>query len=423
MESLNLALANSVVFSEVYKVVKNSTSEIWSAPSYSQSGYYALIMVLNIGAILLIPELIKAPLNSIRALYYYFYCIILWPKYRRLTLLSNPDATWESGTKGLDSQLLASMANYFTDVTLNNKILKVKCCYFYNEVAGVGSGKGSSFQMLRYTLWIPRFIKDRETFEKLMLSKTNSVYHQLTKSPEFSKANPFVSSSYVKIGTIVRRLLNIRLSNSNIVVPALIINGPPGLGKMFLYKYLGTLEYSYSVSIYYVNCLSYNVFEDLMSHLEQKSSPRSLFMIDEIDKWLDLLCTKIDKDGRLLYTRCALLSQIMNLVDHNSATKIFCTNNFDTLFRDQEVHFTALKSRFLSVDMEPYNSDDVKGFYHYINESLKDTDCYMKKESLEAILAKIKPDITTALPRQLNQILIAQAFNFEEAVVDVNKTY
>ena len=429
MDAFQGMLTTNVVFSEVYRVVKNSTGDIINAASYFQSLYFLLLMTANIVTILVIPELIKNPMVGFRAIYYHLFSLLLRVRYRRLRGYCTLEGyyLWLDGYKELADQYVGDFWEFGT-CDIKYRFVKINECFLYLYILDHSVVKPEAKPIWRHDLWIPKSIADKKEFRILMHKGKKNVLYRTTSSKSLlsvpsQASKPFVSHSYKNISQIVERLTNIHFTNSNIMIPAIIINGEPGLGKTFLSEHLRFSKYSTEITIYHINCLTYNNYEDFISCLESKSYPFYILMIDEIDKYFDYLCSKLDKDGHQLHQRIELLTKLMNFVDNNSAIKIFCTNNFNTLFQGNEVHFNALKSRFMSIDMKPYNTEDIVGFYRFINDCLKNTDCYVGEEKLEVILGKIKLDITNGLPRKLNQILVANCFDFEKSVSEINSSY
>ena len=423
MEAFQGMLTTNVVFTEIYKVLKNST-DIITAPTYFQSLYGLLMMGVNIAAILIIPIFIRNPMIGFRTIYYYVFSLLLQIRYRKFTYYSMGMGAdyWSTKHEKIAKQCIAGSLESLKEAAAIDKFNYFRVCYIYKYELGKSSSNSGKLDWV-FDFWIPRSINRGEQLEKLLRTKDNFVYTTLEKSNYNIISKPFISASYEKIGQVIQKLVNIRVKNWNIVVPAMLINGTPGLGKTFIYKYLYFLNYIKTVCIYHINCLSYEDFNDFITKLGDKSNPSNILIIDEIDKYFDLLCSKQDKDGHPIHHRVELLSKLMNFVDNNLAIKIFCSNNFDTLFRGNEVHFDALKTRFMSIDMKPYTTKDIEGFYKFINNNLVDTDCYVEEKKLEVILDKLKKNITEGLPRKLNQILISNGFDFEKSVDEINTCY
>jgi hypothetical protein len=267
-------------------------------------------------------------------------------------------------------------------------------------------------------------------------------------------SNMYPSNNFVNMENIVDKfMLASTLLGSN-KVAAIKINGIPGLGKSAFPHYLAIknkVNNIYRVDMTNNICLKSNptTLFDVCYHKIIINGP-TIFMFDEIDKWLDYQIKQGYEMYIIHYEKQQLANNNINNNNNNVTNKvsldqfsnsfrtkflynllavlersgneypsmvIFCCNNFDSIFGDLDLtHFESLKDRFQTLTFNTCKREEVISYLKYNNSKFIGSDLY--NPNLDNIVTKLNEcDITY---RKLIEISNMSAYDPEKIIVGLN---
>jgi hypothetical protein len=286
--------------------------------------------------------------------------------------------------------------------------------------------------------------------------KNNNVFNQVFKGklPLYKKCNLYSLFSFREIDNIspspvygckdykniymkVQNFIKYKEINPELTILPFLLNGEPGLGKTNILSYLST--FFKDISFYKFNSLLFvglnkptitQFFENCLNLEKYCYAPLNIVLLDEVDKYIDNKLEKIVKANQEIEgetkekfkivkltpdeNKKELLSEMLSFLEKSSKTLlILCTNNFDEIFKGNELHFEALKKRFIKFNLSKYDKEDITGYLNFVNEQMKGTDLYAEK--IPTVHNNLELPIRT-----INQILLSNSYDFEKTVDELN---
>lgn len=290
-----------------------------------------------------------------------------------------------------------------------------------------------------------------ETYTKyLAMEKSSKIpeYNQYTTSYRTQKPQQlFPSRNFQRLESVIRSEIETAKLLKSHSVFGILIDGEPGLGKSSLGDYIATTHvvqkvYRADLSIQrFLNKPDVTaVFEDVFNDVPITCS--SLFIIDEMDKYLDYtiksshdkLIEAAKQDEKLSIhevisfedhsrqKRTDFLYAVLSMLERSGINHpcivVFCSNNFDTIFGDLDMtHFRSIQDRFAQFTFERMNRQDVSDYLEYHNLKFEDTRFH--RPDLKTLVNKLNDDVSITA-RKLHQISKLASYNFERIIEDVN---
>ena len=286
--------------------------------------------------------------------------------------------------------------------------------------------------------------------------------HEAYRSQNYGEL--YSSSNYVRLRNIIHDHVDVESTSHHYNNLGILINGRSGLGKSRFAEYLastGIVENIYHVDLnndYFMNKEPKTLFRIIFTDIAVTKT--SLFMIDEMDKWLAFY---IDRSySRLLesaakaqakttptsvesnrpdavyvppkheHERCvkrdfllALLSVLERKDIHNSCIVIFCCNNFHTIFQDVDItHHQSLQDRFMHVEFVPCDRAEIMGFLQHHNSKFitAERTARFHRPDIHDIVSQINSDVCITY-RDLTKLCTMMGYNYANIVVALNKNH
>jgi hypothetical protein len=258
----------------------------------------------------------------------------------------------------------------------------------------------------------------------------------------------FPSKNYLKLQNIIQTYCKVNDNLLSYNVLGILIDGEPGLGKSKFADFIATrrllgepgISNVYRVDMSSNFCLKMapeTIFNSFFHEIAIKQS--SLFMIDEVDKYLSYFIedsySKVKQNKKeeeeiptfddysykirvdFLYMLLGILERIGN---ESSCIVMFCSNNFETIFGDLEMtHFHSLNSRFMRVKFERCDRDEIEDYLRYLNEKFRN-DEELYEEEIDNILLNLNPNISITY-RSLNEITVLNSYSIRKIVDALNQ--
>lgn len=245
-------------------------------------------------------------------------------------------------------------------------------------------------------------------------------------------------------------------------VSGVLIDGVPGLGKSNLADFAarsGLFHRVYRADLNspeHLNKTPATLFRAIYSNISVTKGP-TMFMIDEMDKWLAFYIDKSYND--LKYgsgdsknkseekeapspttgaipsydehrktVKNSFLQSLQDVLSRpnidNTCIIVFCCNNFNTIFDNIEMtHYESLQDRFSIVDFEMCDREEIIHYYMYYNNiygnNEKAREFHVRPDILEKILADINPAVRIT-HRALNDLSFKNCFKYAEIVKVLN---
>ena len=236
---------------------------------------------------------------------------------------------------------------------------------------------------------------------------------------------------------------------------AIVLNGPPGTGKSCFCDYIS--QKGICKTIIKINMLKFSTkpFNEILNALTNthQLENNDLICFDELDKYFSMYLEHVintnvhnntsteNNDKQENISKCEIkqettdklsqkyrimetnnfLSLLMTLIDGEEHSKnviyVFCANNFDSIYKHASDHFNALKTRFITEKIEPYNRHDVMEFLGYYNRFLIDTDLHVNLNNIDL------PQELKISVRHLNQLLITNHYNILITLQNIREMY
>jgi DNA polymerase III delta prime subunit len=262
--------------------------------------------------------------------------------------------------------------------------------------------------------------------------------------------NLYSSKNYLELKNIVEAdIVSSKIVKSYSVF-GILIDGEPGLGKSSFSDFIATQGvvgnvYRADLSTESARKKDHTALFNDIFH-DKIISDSCIFMIDEMDKYLDyrinstyVVIREIDvftnkpiepsiyekeksfRSHSIKY-RTEFLYALLGVLERSGlnhpCTVIFCSNNFESIFNGLDMtHFESIKSRFARVKFNRCDRLEISEYIRYYNKKLEGTKFH--KTEIEQIIEKLKPDMTVTY-RNLHQITKLSSFDFALIVNKLN---
>lgn len=271
----------------------------------------------------------------------------------------------------------------------------------------------------------------------------------------------YPSKSYIALEKVMKNHIRIQECMGYFKPLIILTNGNPGLGKTKFGDYISAQDIFREVYVIDMMVLRKYSFDMIMDRYfarmrNQKNYEKklcydnkkpNLLIIDEIDKYLDFKIThdtiilpesqrcisklskkaitgvvKIDQYENKEYSRKDFIHSLMKFVDSDNhiidkTMIMFCSNNFESIFPEDSVHYDALKTRLQEFTFEEYEAEEILKFLLFYNEKFKGEPEY-KKIIVNKKLVNNLGDIHIS-PRKLYQIMVKNSYNYEKIIQDL----
>lgn len=282
---------------------------------------------------------------------------------------------------------------------------------------------------------------------------SNSGYRGHTPSSQL-----FPSKNYTTLEDMVRKHILVEKVTRSHRVLGILIDGIPGLGKSKSAEYIatkGNVEAVHRADLsqpHHLNTKPKDVFKHIFTDIII-SSKSTLFMIDEMDKYLDFYiktsyttmknAQPTTKNGEKIpppptppleeYTQTVKLEFLLSLLQllerddiRNSCVVVFCCNNFDTIFEGIDMtHLNSVLDRFLRVRFEICDKSEIIRYYKYHNDLFGEDEItrdMFYDPDINSKLSKLH-DSTKITFRQLGMLTTKMCYNYEKIVSILNNEY
>ena len=271
----------------------------------------------------------------------------------------------------------------------------------------------------------------------------------------------FPSNNYVKIDKLIDRHFTVVKMTGLASALGILIDGEPGLGKSMTADYLANKGIYGEVRIIDMTKHLTVEFSTITAKVLQDTDHNCIIVFDELDKYIDYyiresyMKLKEEESKPIPPTKNENLSPLAASTMHEEITKkiptmeehrtrvkekflydvlslletrvfpkgvifIFCANNFDSIFNDVDMtHFTSLKDRFLSVQYERCDAEELGRYITYFNDMMQNTPIYIESDELNTIKDSIKPHITITY-RKLTQLSIKVQYDIPVLIEELN---
>lgn len=277
-------------------------------------------------------------------------------------------------------------------------------------------------------------------------------------SPSFSATTYqpnqlFPSSNYLSLKeTLVNYIRAITITKSYSPL-GVLIDGEPGLGKTKSADFLATSNIFQEIIRIDMTLFLETSFEEILKkcyHDHIFSGP-TLFVIDEMDKYLDYFTNKsyqklIDiaqknsksdnkepvvaaqppnREAYYKQTKVDFLYAILRVLERDGLTTpciiLFCSNNFDSIFEGiDSVHFASLRTRFVRFTFHRCHRDELIAYLHHYNQLFVGTELHIEANKFSELCSRLNQEIE--LPyRSLHHISILAQYNLEKIIEGVNR--
>jgi hypothetical protein len=253
----------------------------------------------------------------------------------------------------------------------------------------------------------------------------------------------FPCANYIRLESIMKTYIDISTLNNCFNPLGVLVNGMPGLGKSGFAHYISRkniFRCVYRVDLSQAQFVTMSpeiLFKDIY-HVVPVNSGNTLFMLDELDKYLEFYIidsfNKLPKQenpntileeehrGKI---KLEFLLGLLGVLERSNITHpcavIFCCNNFDTIFSGiDNTHFNSIKDRFMRVVFNICNVDEVANFLRYYNNRYQKTKYY--DNNLEKLLEELDNRVEITF-RQLNMLTTYEQYKFKNIIRRLNKEY
>lgn len=239
-------------------------------------------------------------------------------------------------------------------------------------------------------------------------------------------------------------------------VLGVMINGVPGLGKTKFADFVVTQKIVSAVYKVDMTTMLEYPFKEAIKHIYHNIEivVDTMFMIDEIDKYIDF---RIEKEYKALqnskqpdepqpseetplkansntidsssfeefrrHSKTAFLYDLLSVLERDglshSVIVIFCCNNFHSIFEDIDItHHRSLYDRFMKVRFNECDIDEVVGYIDHYNRMFEGTDLHanVTKDDLYEML---NSDISIT-HRALHHISVKTKYNAFAMIDELN---
>jgi hypothetical protein len=235
----------------------------------------------------------------------------------------------------------------------------------------------------------------------------NLTYEDCTYSELFPSVN------YQRLSSSIERHFHVckKVKANNVL--GILINGVPGLGKTKFSEYAaskGLADTVYKIDMSKFLDRSFELISETFYFNIQVKTP-SIFIIDELDKYLDFTMKKEFYHSNLITKateqegdsfeifeareKPALLYRILNLLERDTVQApcvlLFCSNNFTSIFSGVDItHYQSLYDRFMKFTFEVCDHTELVRYIMYYSELIFDDpdELIGLKEKIEMLLNK-----------------------------------
>lgn len=250
--------------------------------------------------------------------------------------------------------------------------------------------------------------------------------------------NPlFPSSNYLMTEEILENHVNTSRLGEQYSPAVLLIDSQPGFGKTLLSMYMaGTKIFThiYKIDMNKNTGLSpEEIFK--IGFTDVPINGATLMVFDEMDKYFEHYTTfgfetlrKNTKKGEDMLTKeeyvvlekkkfLNLLLSVIERDDHSHPLVIaFCSNNFNTIYGDMDMtHYESLKTRFISVDFQPCDRQEVCDYLTFYNKRYEGSKYHVEEPAFTLLLDRLPADLTISF-RALNHLSILNSNNIEKII-------
>jgi MoxR-like ATPase len=250
------------------------------------------------------------------------------------------------------------------------------------------------------------------------------------ESAAFSKLYP--SANYIRLSKMIKRHFDVSSITGINNVLGVLVDGEPGLGKTKFADFAA--EHVVAQNIYKADLsglveINFDVIMTAM-YSAVTVERKTIFLIDELDKYVDYRLAQIfvlpemeDREEVVNREKQRILYKILRVLERDvphPVVVIFCSNNFSSIFEGVDMtHHKSLLSRFMKVEFERCDREELADYVYHYNEKFSGTD-YYEDVSHSEIRKRIKEDASLTY-RQLYQISIRANYELEETIRLINE--
>lgn len=272
--------------------------------------------------------------------------------------------------------------------------------------------------MLYYTLGHGSYVRGLQQERKKIQASAKAKYYSYKngKYLQLTASNYFPSNNYTRLQEIVDNHTSVAELTGVHTVLGILLNGEPGLGKSsfadFAAYRCAKLGQVYRIDLSAQVERDYKEIFNLAFH-NIKITPHTIFMVDEMDKYLDYAVkanyrkhiedatqeVKMTKKGFARKYKTDFLYELLSLLERNnldaSCLLVFCCNNFDTIFEGIDTtHFKSLNDRFMRIQFERINASEMVRYLKHYNSIFEGTKYHV--DDLEEVIALIPDDLSVS---------------------------
>jgi hypothetical protein len=265
-------------------------------------------------------------------------------------------------------------------------------------------------------------------FKKLTGSAyKNSVFNNLYPSKNYKLLEGMITKYFVASSL---------LGTSDVL--GILIDGVPGLGKTKFADY--ACQHKLVDEIYKIDMSNFvnRQLTDILNvgyfSIDIKS-PKTIFVIDELDKYLDYRLLQDYETKKKEYNKeknivlesyaefvklnkVSYLYEILGVLERDDTkfpiVVLFFSNNFATIFDGIDVtHHKSLYSRFMKVTFEKCDTEEIANYIDYYNKKFENTEMYCNIR-YDEILRRL--DDLSLTHRELHHISIEAMYNAEKMI-------
>lgn len=265
----------------------------------------------------------------------------------------------------------------------------------------------------------------------------------------------FPSENYKNLERTLSNYLKVSALTKSFTPLGVLIDGEQGLGKTKSADYLALQGLFEDIVRIDMTLFLDNAFDEIFKkcYHDQPVLGPTLFVIDEMDKYLDYFINKSyqklidgmsksqaktdgkktkttsdipipEKSAYVFQKKVDFLYALLRMLERDGLIHpciiVFCSNNFETIFEGiDSIHFVSLKSRFMRFTFHRCNRNELISYLKYYNQLFINTEFYLSEERFEELCRGLKTEI--GLPyRSLHHISILAEYNLEKIVNMVN---
>lgn len=293
-----------------------------------------------------------------------------------------------------------------------------------------------------------------DAYNKYQLAKNQDIvlYKKLTiKNTELNyidikHSTLYESKNYKKLSNIINTHMQVSKITNRFSALGVLIDGCPGLGKTKYVDYAAGIKLVsniYKVDLTQMLKYPFSTLLNFMYHNIPIVS-NTIFMFDEIDKYIDYRIdveyadeeksvmnqnkrneTNYTLDKQAFYNKAktTFLYDMLSIIERDgleySVIIIFCSNNFQSIFKDVDMtHHESLYSRFLKVPFNKCDQDEIVDYLLYYQNLFTNT-TFSSELTKDAITRELKPNILIT-HRELDHISLKSNYNIVQIITYLN---